>query len=223
MKAEFRTLRSKSESRPNTEVKSDGDLGLSAVITPWGNGASSEEYFRVLSEYVLTANNDAEATTPFPLLTDLSASANRLRIGNFLANEAVYRKFNSKEYTAGLEVLSVIATGNEVSYLLYGSDFVFFVDSKVGNAFPIGGFPSFSALHGRTAPLPSKLLGVEPRIEFSIGSMRFRKGDRLISISRDGLDYLELLQTLSHHGLDKFLEKMDKKAEAPFSVASLVL
>jgi hypothetical protein len=223
MKTEFRTLRSKSESRPNTEVKLDSDLGLSAIITPWGNSASAEEYFRVLSEYILTANNDAEATTPFPILTDLSASANRLRIGNFLANEAIYRKFNSKEYTAGLEVLSIITTGNELSFLHFGSDFAFFLDSKSGKTFPLGGFPSFSARKGRTAPLPSRLLGIEPRIEFSIGSLKFQKGDRLISISRDGLDYLDILQTLSQAGIDSFLEKMDKKEDAPFSVASLIL
>src|SRR5580700_8765484 len=86
---------------PEIYIEEDGSIGI--IATPWGSRQAAKKIIDVLKDYILSARQDMEATSPFQLLTCLTPLANNLRVGVMLANDLLYREDNKAEYTTGVE------------------------------------------------------------------------------------------------------------------------
>jgi hypothetical protein len=208
--------------RPRPEVHLEGDGQLMIVATPWGPRNSAKKVIRVIQDYFLSARQDKEATSPFAKLSCLSPLANDLRIAVRLANDAIYNEENKNEYISGVELLVVAKTQDEVAWVQVGYPYLF-LDRPQKPLVSLGSQQDlsveFSLGPNTLAPLPLKLLGLEPFSDFSVESIRPSPHDRFIFISRSGVPP----EILSLSPGDRNLENISKllsqdDAEIPFWV-----
>ena len=65
---------------PETHIEEDGSFGV--IATPWGSRGAAKRTIEILTDYILSARHDMEATSPFQKLTCLSALANNCAPGS---------------------------------------------------------------------------------------------------------------------------------------------
>src|SRR4051794_4042535 len=92
--------------RPSPEVHVEADGSFGAVVTPWGSRGSVKRVIETMSDFIMSAKNDMEATSPFQMMTCISPSANNLRAAVMLANDTIYREENKHEYQSGVELFA---------------------------------------------------------------------------------------------------------------------
>lgn len=172
--------------RPTPEVHLEEDGSFGVVATPWGNRSSAKKVIDTLKDYVLSARQDMEATSPFQKLSSISPLANNLRVGLMLANDLVYREDNKAEYTAGIEVLVFAHHEGELSLAQVGAPSVFI--ARAGQPWIPLGVQSdlsteMSVAQAPLSPLPQNMIGLHTTTNMNISSFKTQPGDRLVLLS----------------------------------------
>ena len=172
--------------RPTPEVHIEDDGSFGVIATAWGNRQAAKKTIDILTDYILSARQDMEATSPFQKLTCLSPLANNLRAGVMLVNDSIYREDNKAEYISGVEVLVFARADGELSYAHVGAPNLLL--ARTGLPWiPISVHMDLSAELGRAptlmAPMPQNLLGLHSTSNLNVGSFKTHAGDRLIFLS----------------------------------------
>jgi hypothetical protein len=172
--------------RPTPEVYLEEDGSFGVIATPWGNRAGAKKVIELLKDYIQSARQDMEATSPFQKLSSISPLANNLRVGIMLANDSLYREDNKAEYTAGVEVLVFAHENHELAFAQVGSPH-FLLARKglpwIPLSVQIDLATELSLPPEILAPLPQNLLGLHTTSNMNISSFRTQPGDRLIFLS----------------------------------------
>jgi hypothetical protein len=176
--------------RPRPEIIYNPSSGLLVVATPWGPRASARKAAQFLQDFLLSAREDSEATSPFAKLTCLSPLANQLRLAIKMTNDLIYQEDNKQEYVSGIELTVILRSHYEVVVAQYGHPFLL-LDRPATGLTPLGNQMDLSSELSfeteMTSPLPQKLLGVDPTSDFAIHSIRYSPGDRYLLVSRSSL------------------------------------
>ena len=173
---------------PKSYVDENGELLI--VATPWGARIAAEKAVEEISSFFLSARDDQEVTSPFDVLTGLSAAENNLRTSVLFANSAIYKEENADEY----------ATGAELFALGRINDFIFW--AQVGNPsvllkrqnqplVALGGTNDLSLDYSKDKllpPIPGELLGIEPTINVRYNNLKLHPGDRIFLVSHSSLE-----------------------------------
>lgn len=174
--------------KPYLHVEPDGSLLV--VATSWGQPEHASLVADEISKYVTAARGDVEVTSPFEFLTCLSDQANHLRIGMMIANDVLYRGENKAEYVSGVEVLAIARSGEEIAWAQVGAPHLLLrragrplvpLATSFDHSFEL------SLRGGVSAPLPSRLLGVEPTSNIVCGDLRAGDKDLLVLLSSSQL------------------------------------
>lgn len=172
--------------RPKPHVHAEADGTLLVIATSWGLPEHAQLAVDEIVKYVTAARGDVEVTSPFEFMTCYSDLANHLRIGMLIANETLYRGQNKSEYVSGVEVLAISKRGHQISWAQVGAPHLLLqrehrplapLAVSFDNSFEIG-------LRGETvAPLPSRLLGVDPSCAIVCGDVHVQDEDQLVLLS----------------------------------------
>lgn len=188
---------------------SDED-GLAIICIPWGNSDCAEKAISIIKDYFLSAKTDLESTSPFPLLPEKSASANHLRIGVMLANDAIARENNMEEYTCGIELIAISIHDREVNLVSTGGpsflckkrgkDLIIYKNHHhLGHEYPAS----------KKYPLPKDLIGINIKKNIQVESFRYHKNDYFYFLLND---YLPSLQASDDYkSISKILEKNEEQ------------
>lgn len=176
--------------RPRPEIFLDADTKTLIVATPWGSRDAARRVIDRMKDYLLLAREDVEATSPFERLSCLSGTANRLRIAALLANEALFREDNQKEYKSGVELFAAVLEDDEFVWLQCGNPQVLL--SRAGRKpLPLGSQIdlSFDLSDGPDLMpgLPAQVLGLDSSLNLSLNSFRARAGDKIALVSHSHL------------------------------------
>lgn len=223
MKISYRSYRGKSI-RPSPLVHCEEDGSLLLIVTPWGQPSIAEKSIETVSDFILSARNDAEATSPFQRMTCLSPLANNIRVAMMLLNDSIYRETNKLDYDGGIEVLICAKHQGEIAIAQVGQPHAFI--SRPG--LPIAPISTVLDLSMELSqapellpPLPSQLIGVYSTSNFYVQSYHANPEDQLIFLSRSHFP-LEFLNTPSNkrnlNELTKILSK--EQPDVPFWLAT---
>lgn len=172
--------------RPTPEVHLEEDGSFGVIATPWGQRASARKVIDILKDYVLSARQDMEATSPFQKLTSISPLANNLRVGLMLANDSIYREENKAEYTAGVEVLAFAHHDGELSFAHVGQPHLFLARARrpwLPLSVQVDLSSELSQPPRWLSPLPQNVLGLHTTSNMNLGSCKLQPGDRLVFLS----------------------------------------
>lgn len=185
MKIEERSYSGKNF-RPRPEIHLEENGQLLIVATPWGNRAAGKKVIECIRDFFLSARADQEVTSPFQMLTCLSAAANNLRVSVMLANDLLYREDNKSEYVSGVELFVACKIDQELVWTQVGHPQVFLKRNRQ-SAISLGGCLDMSMNLSESqmlAPLPQNLLGLATTSNFSVQSFRPQDGDQILLLSR---------------------------------------
>jgi hypothetical protein len=171
--------------RPRPEIYHSGDNKFLIIATPWGSRDAARKTIEVANDYLSGFFRDPEATSPFPKLSNLSDSANAIRVAALLANDALYKSENKEEYKVGVELFIAVLDGEEVSYLQAGLPQVVLV--RAGRTpLPIGvnfDLAVENQMELKMHPLPDEYIGVNPVPYLHIQSFKRQREDQLVLVS----------------------------------------
>lgn len=205
--------------RPVPEVFHDPDAGLLIVATPWGERSSAEKCIETLHEYYISTSNELNEDTPFEIIPNLSAEGNILRTGLRLANDRIYSEDNANEFTSGTEVFALLTLENEIVWAQIGQPNLF-IKQQNSDLQPASLQRDLSIEFKQDSlesVLPSKLLGVYPRSDFSIESSMYAPTDEIILMSRPLFP-----QNFKYNHLDQMIsELVDADPSLPFWIGHL--
>lgn len=204
--------------KPEIHIEDDGSFGV--IATPWGPRAGAKRAIEVLKDYVLSARQDMESTSPFQKLTCLSPLANTLRVGVMLANDSLYREENKAEYICGVEVLVFAHQMGEIAYAQVGHPNLYLAR----NSFPWMALTvqpdlamEMSEPHERRAPLPQNLIGLHTTTNLNVASFKSQPGDRLIFVSHSHAAHTSYSTPFEQTTIDKISESLAQKhPDLPF-------
>jgi hypothetical protein len=191
--------------RPRPEIHLDKRTGLMIVATPWGARQSAKSVIEKVTDYLMLAQQDIEATSPFQGLSYFSRHANNLRTAVLLANDYLFRNENKEEYRSGVELFAASVENQELVWLQVGHPQVFL--SRANHALlPIGTQHDLSFDLSGQSPhplpaLPGQMLGLDPTLPLNLNSFRVRQGDKLYLIAHSHPP--EALFSLHEPSLDK--------------------
>lgn len=170
--------------KPEVHIEEDGSLGI--IATPWGPRSGARRAIDIMKDYILSARQDMESTSPFQKLTVLSPLANSLRVGVMLANDSLYREENRSEYVSGVELLVFSHFSGEMAYAQVGHPNLFL--ARGGQPWTplttqIDLASEFSHGEKPLPPLPQNLVGMHTTTNLNVSSFRVQPSDRLIFLS----------------------------------------
>lgn len=205
--------------RPKPHLHLDSDGQLLVVATSWGQQEHAAMVSDEIVKYVTAAREDVEVTSPFEFLTSLSPLANNLRIATLIANDVLYRGENRTEYVSGIEILTIARVGRQVAWAQVGSPHILFKRSE-RPLVPLA--PSYdhsfeiSLRGGVAAPLPSRLLGVDPTCNVVCGDLNTSAEDLFVLLSSSNLP-TSLWQTQGPFDLQGITQRMvAENSDEPF-------
>lgn len=189
---------------PEVHIEEDGSLGI--IATPWGGRQGAKKVIDLMRDYVQSARQDMEATSPFQKLSCLSPLANNLRVGIMLANDALYREDNKNEYTSGVEVLAFAHSNRELAFAQVGLPH--FLLARQGLPWiPLSVQIDLSTELSRPPhvlpPLPQNLLGLHPTSNMNIASFKTQAADRLIFLSHSVVSHPLYTHSFDNSTLEK--------------------
>lgn len=211
--------------KPETFFEEDGSFGI--VATPWGPRNGAKRAIEILKDYVLSARQDMEATSPFQKLTCLSPLANTLRVGIMLANDSLYREENKNEYISGVEILVFAHQFGELAFAQVGHPSFFL--ARMGMPWiPLGvQFDLATELSQPPeilAPLPANMLGLHTTTNLNVSSFKTQPSDRLIFLSHSHVTNSMYTVPFERTSLDKISESLAQKfPNLPFWLGVLPL
>lgn len=197
--------------RPTPEVFIDPLTNTVIVATSWSVQDVAKKVVNRIIDYISFSKEDPEATSPFPRLTCLTSSANRLRIATLLANDGLYREHNQNEYKAGVELFAAYVEGNELIWLQAGNPQVVLIREN-GLVLPLGSqidhsFDFSNSDQSLLPPLPANMLGLDPTINISVNSFRCRPRDRIVLLSHSHLP----MNVFSKKVIDLSIEEISRE------------
>jgi hypothetical protein len=172
--------------RPTPEVHVEDDGSFGVIATPWGARPGAKKVIDTLTDFILSAKQDMEATSPFQKLACLSPLANSLRAGLMLANDLVYRDENKAEYISGVEVLVFSHSGGELAFAQVGYPHLFLARPGlpwIPLSIQIDMSGEMSRPPEILPPLPQNLIGLHNTTNMNLSSFKTQAGDRLIFLS----------------------------------------
>ncbi|MBX3020834.1 MAG: hypothetical protein KF799_04095 [Bdellovibrionales bacterium] len=172
--------------RPAPEIYLEEDGSFGVIATPWGNRNAAKKVIETLKDYVLSARQDLEATSPFQKLTCLSGLANSLRVGVMLANDSIYREENKSEYMSGVEVLVFAHQEGELSFAQVGYPHFFLARQGmpwIPLSVQIDLSTELSQPPEILPPLPQNLIGLHSTTNMNVASFKTQAHDRLVFLS----------------------------------------
>ena len=206
--------------RPTPEVHMEEDASFGVIATPWGTRASARKCIDVLKDFVLSARQDMEATSPFQKLTCLSPLANSLRVGLMLANDSLYREDNKSEYSAGVEVLVFAHQEGELAFAQVGHPHFFLARRGlpwIPLSVQIDLSTELSPPQQFLSPLPQNLIGLHTTTNMNISSFKTQKGDRLVFLSHSVVSHPLFHQSFESTTLDRISAALSQAyADLPF-------
>lgn len=190
--------------RPETFFEEDGSFGV--IATPWGPRAGAKRAIEILKDYVLSARQDMEATSPFQKLTCLSPLANTLRVGVMLANDSLYREENKNEYIAGVELLVFAHQFGELAFAQVGHPNLFLARPgmpwiPLGVQFDLA--TEVSHPPEILPPLPQNVIGLHTTTNLNVSSFKTQARDRLIFLSHSHVSHPLYTVPFERTSLDK--------------------
>lgn len=204
--------------KPEIFIEEDGSFGI--VATPWGPRSGAKRAIDILKDYVLSARQDLESTSPFQKLTCLSPLANSLRVGVMLANDSLYREENKAEYISGVELLVFAHQMGELAFAQVGHPNLYVARPSVP-WIPLTLQPDLAAEMSESnkflAPLPQNLVGLHTTTNLNVSSFKTQPGDRLIFLSHSHAAHPMFSIPFEKTGLDQITESLASKfPELPF-------
>ncbi len=167
---------------PSVEIESFENENLILATIPWGSRDVSKTASRALRDFMSSTINDLEITSPFTKLPGLSPTANSIRIGTLVANDAIYQKFNKDHYTSACEILCLAFNNDELNWIQVGQPHLLLF--RAGQFHTLSFSPDLSFDYELETPLPGRLLGVSNHIELESKSLKLKEGDKVVLISR---------------------------------------
>ncbi len=172
--------------RPSPEIHIEEDGSFGVIATPWGNRSAARKVIETLIDFVMSARQDDEVTSPFQKLTCLSPLANNLRVAVMLANDKIYREDNKAEYVSGVELLVFSHSQGELAYSQVGSPHLYLVRASmpwIPLSIQIDLSTEMSLPPNLLPPLPQNMIGLHPTTNMNIASFRTQPNDRLVMLS----------------------------------------
>lgn len=211
--------------RPEIHVEEGGHLII--IATPWGPRAAAKKTIKVIQDYFLSLQQDEEVTSPFARMTCLSPLANDLRTAVKLANDTIYHEDNKNEYISGVELFVMARGPQEAVWAQIGYPCVF-LDRPQRSLVPLGSHLDLAieySLGAKTmAPLPNKILGLDPSSDFSIESFRPAQHDRIVLLSRSGTPHDVFKLSAGERNMDQLSRLLSEDdPELPFWIGILEL
>jgi len=173
--------------RPTPEIYLDDDATFGAIVTPWGPRQSAKKVMDTVRDFVMSARQDGEVTSPFQHLSCLSGMANTLRAAVMLANDLVYREENKSEHISGVELLVFSRIEKELSFAHVGQPNLYLARPQrpwvtVSSQLDLPG--EFSQQATTLSPLPHNLIGLHSTTNMNVASIQLQPSDRLVLLSR---------------------------------------
>ncbi|WP_413586232.1 hypothetical protein [Bdellovibrio sp. HCB274] len=168
--------------RPKPLIHVEEDGSLIVVVTTWGQSEHGERALNEVVKYVSAAKADVEVTSPFEFLTCISDEANYVRTALMIANDALYRGENRKEYASGVEVLALFKRGSQVAWAQVGAPSIF-VQRQNQRLQPLSIATDLASElrdQAELPPLPAQLLGMDPTCNIQTGHTHVSDGDKLV-------------------------------------------
>lgn len=170
--------------KPHVHVEDDGSLLI--LATSWGQAEHAVLAANEVAKYVNAAKEDIEVTSHFEFMTCLSDEANYVRTALLIANEALYRGENRREYSSGVELLALFRRGQQVAWAHVGSPSLF-IQRKNQNLQPLSIAQDLSSEISSPEELmpalPGQLLGLDPTCDVRTGHVLLNAEDQLILLS----------------------------------------
>lgn len=195
--------------QPNYSISVDSQL-LNLSFS-WGEVNPFEQMNNTIQSYYSSSKNDLESTSPFEKIISLSPFANVIRTSMLLANDQVYRNYNKKSYSAGVELSCIAINGQELIIAQVGNPCIVLI--RKNKNILLSTTLSLSIINESIisqelgpSPLPLHLLGVENVCYPNILSVNYQQGDVLFFISAQrvpenllSLSLNESLPVLTHN------------------------
>lgn len=204
--------------RPRPHIHWNAAEGLLVIATPWGQDAFKQDLVQKIEDYIASSNLDQELTSPYQALNHYDKLANSIRTALLLANESLYKSKNETEYTSGFEVLVGVAKQGQFYFATIGHPHVL-ISKQNKNILPL--FMdldhSLNLSEKNLLPaLPSKLLGVNPQLDFQVHNFKYQKGDQLILMSKSWVPENFLTLPKSKRNFDDYIKQLAKDEKQPF-------
>jgi hypothetical protein len=168
--------------RPKPQIHVEEDGSLIVVVTAWGQPEHGERALTEVVKYVSAAKADVEVTSPFEFLTCISDEANYVRTALMIANDALYRGENRREYTSGVEILAIFKRGSQVAWAQVGAPSIF-VQRQNQRLQPLSIAADLSSELRESEslpPMPAQLLGLDPTCNIQTGHTHVNEGDKIV-------------------------------------------
>lgn len=199
--------------RPTPEVHVEDDGSFGVIATPWGARPGAKKVIDTLTDFILSAKQDMEATSPFQKLACLSPLANSLRAGLMLANDLVYRDENKAEYISGVEVLVFSHSGGELAFAQVGYPHLFLARPGlpwIPLSIQIDMSGEMSRPPEILPPLPQNLIGLHNTTNMNLSSFKTQEGDRLIFLSHSVVSHPFFALKSEDASIDNITEMLSK-------------
>ncbi len=206
--------------RPKPEIFLEEDGSFGVIATPWGPRQGAKRVIEILKDYVLSARQDMEATSPFQKLSCISPLANSLRVGMMLANDSLYREENKSEYISGVEVLVFAHQMNELAFAQVGHP-NFFIARRgcpwIPLSVQVDMSTELSEADHTLAPLPQNLIGMHTTTNLNISSFKTQPADKLIFLSHSHVSHPLYSTPFEKTSVDEVTDSLAKRyPELPF-------
>ncbi|HMN67270.1 MAG TPA: hypothetical protein PKC28_01905 [Bdellovibrionales bacterium] len=213
--------------RPTPEIHLEEDGSFGVIATPWGGRASARKVIDTLKDFVLSARQDNEATSPFQKLSTLSPLANSLRAGIMLANDLIYREENKAEYLSGVEVLAFAHLEGELAFAQVGYPHLFLLRAGlpwIPLSVQIDLATEMSRPPKILPPIPQNLIGLHTTTNLNISSLKTQPGDRLAFLSHSVVSHPLFGMNADQSDLDSISQSLSRgHPDLPFWLGLLAL
>jgi hypothetical protein len=210
---------------PEVHLEEDGSFGI--IATPWGARGAGRKAINAIKDFVLSARQDLEATSPFQKLTCLSPIANNLRVAVMLANDMIYREDNKAEYTAGVEILAFSHSGGELAFAQVGYPHIYLARKSlpwIPLSVQIDLATEMSEPPNLLPPLPQNLIGLHTTTNMNVSSFRTQPEDRLVLLSHSVVSHPVFTTSFAQTTIEGVTETLSRQyPDLPFWLGVLDL
>ncbi len=189
--------------RPLPEIHLSEDQTVLIVATPWGNPAIAKDFISGVLKYWRDAQQDSEKTSTYVPDDGLSYGEHLFKMSILATHEDLKDKYNEGELSAGLEVLCLYKNQQQISWFQVGAPSLILIrDHSMMPLYHAMDFSyDYSTAESELSPLPKDLLGVQQQVNLRVGSLKYKKNDRFLMISRSSIPS-QFFQNISPETLD---------------------
>jgi len=205
--------------RPRPLIEIEKSTNTIIIATSWGTPEHAQTVIELIKEQ-LTTSHQPEATRVGNFVEGLSEESNRLRAAASIANDQLYLRENSKQYTAAVEIALISVHKKNLNWVQLGTPHLILSGDEGFQ--PLSYTPDWSWQLQQSSPLVSKALGLERNSYFNCGSYRLKGDEKLFLIARSAVP--SLLYSQESPDLKSCAEVLvEDNADAPFWLGVLDL